>query len=253
MQGECGITFWFNGLWRLHNRQGMYSMALQYITVTSQWVPWRLTAPASRLFSQQFVQEHIKENVSCCWPLWGESNGHRWIPLIKGKLCGKCFPLTTSSWRTDFKMTHGLTHWGRVTHICVGNLTIIGSDNGLSPGRRQAITWNNVEILLGTNLSEMLIEIHTFSFKKIHLKMSSGKWRPFCLGFNVLTICITILIWHYRVAWVIPVLISTSNYKGSFMYTWSGRYFREEVIPWFFQFVHLFHALVFNCMKSISD
>ena len=32
-----------------------------------------------------------------------------------------------------------LTHWGRATHICVGNLTIIGSDNGLSPGRRQAI------------------------------------------------------------------------------------------------------------------
>ena len=83
-----------------------------------------------------------------------------------------------------------LTHWGRVTHICVGNLTIIGSDNGLSPGRRQAITWTNVGILLigtlGTNFSEMLIEIHTFSFKKIHLKMSSGKWRPFCPGLNVL-------------------------------------------------------------------
>ena len=84
-----------------------------------------------------------------------------------------------------------LTHWGRVTHICVGNLTIIGSDNGLSPGRRQAITWTNVGILLigplGTNFSEMLIEIHKFSFKKIHLKMSSGKWRPFCLGLNVLS------------------------------------------------------------------
>ena len=83
-----------------------------------------------------------------------------------------------------------LTHWGQVTHICVGNLTIIGSDNGLSPGRRQAITWTNVGILLigplGTNFSEMLIEIHTFSFKKIHLKMSSGKWRPFCLSLNVL-------------------------------------------------------------------
>ena len=81
-----------------------------------------------------------------------------------------------------------LTHWGRVTHICVGNLTIIGSDNGLSPGRRQAITWTNVGILLigplGTNFSEMLIKIHTFSFKKIHLKMS-GKWRAFCLGLNV--------------------------------------------------------------------
>ena len=84
-----------------------------------------------------------------------------------------------------------LTHWGRVTHICVGNQTIIGSDNGLSPGWRQAITWTNVGILLigplGTNFSEMLIEIHTFSFQKIHLKMSSGKRRPFCLGLNVLS------------------------------------------------------------------
>ena len=84
-------------------------------------------------------------------------------------------------------------HWGRVTHICVGNLTIIGSDNGLSPGRRQAITWTNVGIWLigplGTNFSEMLIEIHAFSFKKIHLKMSSGKWRPFCLGLNVFIHC----------------------------------------------------------------
>ena len=83
-----------------------------------------------------------------------------------------------------------LTHWGRVTHICVGNLTIIGSDYGLLPGRLQAITWTNVGILLigllGTNFKEMLIEIHTFSFNKIHLKMSSGKWRPFCLGLNVL-------------------------------------------------------------------
>ena len=32
-----------------------------------------------------------------------------------------------------------LTHWDRVTHICVSKLTIIASDNGLSPGRRQAI------------------------------------------------------------------------------------------------------------------
>ena len=72
-----------------------------------------------------------------------------------------------------------LTHWGRVTHICVGKLTNIGSDNGLSPGRRQAIIWTNAEILLigpaGTIFSEILIEIHTFSFKKMHLKMSSGK------------------------------------------------------------------------------
>ena len=84
-----------------------------------------------------------------------------------------------------------LTHWGRVTHICVSKLTIIGSDNGLWPGRRQAIIWINAGILLigplRTNLSEIDIEILTFSFKKMDLKMSSGKWRPFCPGLNVLS------------------------------------------------------------------
>ena len=83
-----------------------------------------------------------------------------------------------------------LTHWGRVTHICVSKLIIIGSDNGLSPGRRQAIIWTNVGILLsgplGTNFSEILTGIETFSFTKMHLKMSSAKWRPFCLCLNVL-------------------------------------------------------------------
>ena len=83
-----------------------------------------------------------------------------------------------------------LTHWGRVTHICVSKLTTIGSDNGLSPGRRQAIIWTNAGILLiwplGTNFSEILIGIQTFSIKKMHLKMSSAKRRPFGLGLNVL-------------------------------------------------------------------
>ena len=87
-----------------------------------------------------------------------------------------------------------LTHWGRVTHKCVGRLTSIGSDNGLSPGRRRAIIWTNAGILLigplGTNFSEILIAIEAFSFKKIHLKISSAKWRPFCLGLNVLSLCI---------------------------------------------------------------
>ena len=80
-----------------------------------------------------------------------------------------------------------VTHWDRV-----GKLTIIGSDNGLSPGRRQAIIWTNAEILLirtlGTDFSEILSGIHTFSFKKMHLKMSSAKWRQFGLGLNLLNI-----------------------------------------------------------------
>ena len=77
-----------------------------------------------------------------------------------------------------------------MTHICISKLTIIGSDNGLSPGRRQAIIRTNDGILLigplEINFNEILIEFNTFSFKKMHLKMSSAKWRLFRLGLNVL-------------------------------------------------------------------
>ena len=74
----------------------------------------------------------------------------------------------------------------------VSNLTSINSDNGLSPGRHQAITWANAGIVnwtQTTNFSEILIEIQTCSFKKIHFKMLSVKCCPFCLGLNVLNLC----------------------------------------------------------------
>ena len=102
--------------------------------------------------------------------------------------------LTRISLPQDFtrscgKMSVSLTHWGRVTHRYIINLTIIGSDNGLSPGRRQAIIWTKWILLigpLGTNFSERLIEVHTFWFKKIYVKISSAEWPPICLGLNVL-------------------------------------------------------------------
>ena len=58
---------------------------------------------------------------------------------------------------------HWLTHWGWVTHICVGKLMIIGSHDGLSPERRQAIICPSDGILLigpnETTLNEILIEM----------------------------------------------------------------------------------------------
>ena len=85
-----------------------------------------------------------------------------------------------------------LPEWCKYASV---NYAIIGSDNGLSPRRRQAIIWTNARILsigpFGINFSEILIEIHTFLLKKIHLKMLSGKWRPFCVGLNVLNS------WHH--------------------------------------------------------
>ena len=76
-----------------------------------------------------------------------------------------------------------------MTHICVSKLIFIGSDNGLSPGPHEAIIWTDDGILLfgplATSFREIIIEIQTFSLKKLLLKMS-GKWRPFCRSLNVL-------------------------------------------------------------------
>ena len=84
-----------------------------------------------------------------------------------------------------------LTHRGRVTHICLSKLTIIGSDNGLSPARRQAIIWTNDGILLirtfRTHFSEIISEIHTFyiqenAFESVVCEMASDLSRPQCLN-----------------------------------------------------------------------
>ena len=89
-----------------------------------------------------------------------------------------------------------LTHWGRVTHICVGKPTIIGSDNGLSPDRRQAIIWTNGGILLigplVTYFSEILAGIQTFlwenALENVVCEMSSISSRSQCVKFVANTI-----------------------------------------------------------------
>ena len=76
-------------------------------------------------------------------------------------------------------------------NIYVSKLTIMGSDNGLLPGLCQATVWANTGILLigiRKNFSEILIEIHSdILLEKVHLKISSGEWQPFCVSLNVLT------------------------------------------------------------------
>ena len=124
-----------------------------------------------------------------------------------------------------------LTHWGRVTQICVSKQTIIGSDDGLSPGRRQAIIWTNAGILLigtlGTNFSEIFIEIRMFSFKKMGLKVSSAKQWPFCLGFNVLSHGWSCMLLQYR--WWLKWIKTTSVRCGSTKYWIKLKsYFRGE-------------------------
>ena len=82
-----------------------------------------------------------------------------------------------------------LTHWGRVTHICVSNLTIIGSDNGLSSRRRPAIIWTNAGISfigpLGPDFSfnrNSNIFIQENAFESVVWEMASILSRPQCVN-----------------------------------------------------------------------
>ena len=132
------------------------------------------------------------ENISNCifkYFCWMRKKLNQIAPkfVLRGPIQNKSPFILVRTW---CHFGHCLTHWGRVTHTCVGKLTITGSDNGLLPGRRQAIIWTNAGILLigplGTNFNEILIAIETFSFKNMHLKISSAKWSSFCLSLNVL-------------------------------------------------------------------
>ena len=79
-----------------------------------------------------------------------------------------------------------------MTHICDGKLTNNGSDNGLSPGRRQAIIWTKAGIIwtnagilligpLGTNFSEIGIKnilIEENPFENVVCKKAAILSRP---------------------------------------------------------------------------
>ena len=141
--------------------------------------------------------------MACCLMAQSHYLNHYWFPIIEvvwhSPECSSNFTLSAqaATINGDFE-NHTITatssrdpmSWGWVTHICIGKVIFIGSDNGLSPGRRQAIIWTNVGILLtgplGTNFRDILIKIHTFSFKKMHLQMLSAKWHPFGVCLNVL-------------------------------------------------------------------
>ena len=90
---------------------------------------------------------------------------------------GKCwFYYASIDYIIDFPVGYllqtSITHWGRVMYICITKPNTICLDNGLSPGRHQAIILTNAGIFLigplGTNFNEILLEIYPFSFKKIH-------------------------------------------------------------------------------------
>ena len=125
------------------------------------------------------------------------------VHLSTSHYLNQCWPSYRTPWHIVSLLGHNeLTHWGRVMHIYVSvSWTIIGSDNGLLPVWHQAIVWTNSGLLpirpQGTYVNEISIKIHTFSFNKMHFQVSAAKWRPFCLGPNVLTPPL----WHSSTIW----------------------------------------------------
>ena len=106
------------------------------------------------------------------------------------------------------------------------NRVSIGSDNGLSPIRHQAIIWTNTSSLsigsLATNFSRFLVKNQTFSFKKMRLKMSSAKWRPFCPGE-----CELRALWRWRSCgwrrcWYTVKPVYNDHLMGYFSAFWSS-------------------------------
>ena len=124
------------------------------------------------------------------------SLGYYFASRKLARTCTACVTLATADYKHNRRQTR-LTQRGRVTHIRVSKLTIIGSDDGLSHGRRQAIIWTNAGICI--------------LFTKMYLNMSSGKWQSFCLGLNVSTqrgqmthICVSKLDQHWFREWLLP-------------------------------------------------
>ena len=114
-----------------------------------------------------------------------------------------------------------LTQWGWVTHICVSEIIIIGSDNGFSPDRRQAIIWTNAGILLigpwGTNSNEIVIKIQQFSFKKMHLNMSSGNSVNSAISVSNNGL---LVVWHQAIGCTSAGLFSIGHLERSFSEIW---------------------------------
>ena len=150
--------------------------------------PWIYT------FSEiiQSFPETVPGIYSVCYPgIETESQDKLYVQISRGLNIADCNLSLFRQWllvfgenavNSSFFSRNGPNSLRLETHICVGYLTIIGSYNRLSSNRRQTIIWTNAGILsiesLGTNLSEILIETYTFSFKKMNLKMSSGRYCP---------------------------------------------------------------------------
>ena len=184
------MQFWLINVFEFEFGSFMSQDVLSISTVLLQQ-RWRGNSPMhvwprfSQIVIEIYPRKYKYKQLKACGSLKKTLHCQTSLTTYVLRWCD-CFRVFNDSTSTCCDL---LLFWSNNANIWASKLRSIGSDNGLPPGRRQAIIWTNAGILsigpLGTNI-EILIEIHTFSFKKMHMKMSSGKWRLFCLSLGVI-------------------------------------------------------------------
>ena len=136
--------------------------------------------PLWAMYHRQLSNRHLKHGT------WTNQCRHKTVTTLQAKFLHE-YPFIKSYVDLHFNASYCFLP---ILYKSVSKLTITDSENSLSPDQRQDITRTNAWILfierIGTTCSEILIEIHTFSIRRIHSKMSSARWLPFCLGLIVL-------------------------------------------------------------------
>ena len=117
------------------------------------------------------------------------------------------------STHTCISHVYGLTHWGRVTHICISNLTIIGSDNGFFAWSAPSHYLNQCSNIVNWALWNKLpwqfnlnsnISIQEKSIESVVCKMAAILSRPQCIKNRAHGLCFVVV----RAGWFYPYIMS---------------------------------------------
>ena len=166
-----------------------------------------------------------QQSKSCCPQVtlaWSGMLNDRQIPYLL--TCGDVYHLLCCKRNVTlllcidnsiscYALHRPLTHRGRTMHICVSKLTIICSDNGLSPDRHQAKVWASVGILLiqtlETNFNETVSEIHIFSFTVIHDALENAVSQMVAIWFRPQYVTQA----NFRSSWMAVLCIMALSYN----------------------------------------
>ena len=202
-------------------------------------VPVKILVHSSHSVNSVYIDSFVRKDVTPLLTLWSYAFlalTYRYLEILRNK---------ETEWLHEFVVCK--TKQKITSHY----YCIIVSDNGLSPSRRQA---NAGILLIGPlriNFSEILIEIETFLFRKMHLRMSSILSRCQCVKYHIMRDLLKLitLITSARpsqsvVGWTGGVWVRSAFWR------WKFQHARGALITGFLLFSPHIDGLVRNCSSS---